>query len=344
MILYTLAKTVMMKAIVLEKLGGVENFTLGELEKPSPGAGEVLIRIRATAFNPIDYQMRQGGTESKLLKSSILGRELSGEIVQMGEDVTGFTLGDQVTAYVGSLASNGTYAEYISVPRELIAKNPERLTFEEAAALPMTGMTAYQCFTRISIPEDAALFIAGGAGGVGTVLIKLLLAAGNQRVYTTAGNEESFSHLVGLGLPEDHIINYRQADLLSILRKKTTSETFDYVVDLVGGYLSEICAELINVYGTYVDVTSLPTEKARELLFDKATTVIHVANYAHAFRKDSLHYYGKTLKELFDRIERHELTPPAIHIVGNLSVETVQKAHLLMESNQTKGKKLLMQV
>ncbi|OZI09121.1 hypothetical protein BWI93_05680 [Siphonobacter sp. BAB-5385] len=88
----------MMKAIVLKKLGGVENFTLAELEKPSPGAGEVLIRIRATAFNPIDYQMRQGGTESKLLKSSILGRELSGEIVQMGEDVTDFTVGDQATA------------------------------------------------------------------------------------------------------------------------------------------------------------------------------------------------------------------------------------------------------
>jgi len=98
-----------LKAIILKNFGGIENFELQELEQPKVNNDAVLIKIRATAFNPIDYQMRQGSTESKLLKSPILGRELSGEIVELGEDVNSFSVGDKVSAYVGSLASNGTY-------------------------------------------------------------------------------------------------------------------------------------------------------------------------------------------------------------------------------------------
>ncbi len=216
-----------MKAIILKDFGGVENFELTEIENPQIKNDEVLIKIRATAFNPIDYQMRQGATESKLLKSPILGRELSGEIVEIGESVNSFLIGDKVSAYVGSLASNGTYAEFISVPSKLLAKNPSKLSFLQATAIPMVGMTAFQCFNRITIPKEKPIFIAGGAGGVGTILIKLLIANGNQNIFTTARNDESITHLKNIGVHENNIINYKKEDVVTALKEKV--EVFDYV-------------------------------------------------------------------------------------------------------------------
>lgn len=334
-----------MKAIVINGFGGIENFELKEVENPLVKAGEVLIKIKATTFNPIDYQMRRGSTESKLLKSPILGREFSGEVLEIGKNVNRVAIGDRVTAYVGSLASNGTFAELISVPQELIAKNPESLSYEQAAALPMVGMTALQCFNRLKVPKDKTIFISGGAGGVGTILIKLLLANGNQQVYATAGNTESINHLIRLGLDEHHIINYRSEDVATVMKSKIKDGTLGYIIDLVGGHISEICAELIAVYGTYVDVTFLATEKAREMLFDKATTIMNVANYAESLKKGNhLSYYGNALKQLFNLIDSKKISPTAIHIVGDLSVETVSRAHQLMEDNLTKGKKLIMSI
>jgi len=335
-----------LKAILLKKFGGVENFALEEIENPPVGKDEVLIKIKATAFNPIDYQMRRGDAESKLLKSPILGRELSGEIVQVGTNIHSFSIGDKVAAYVGSLASSGTYASLISVPVELIAKIPPNITFEQAAAIPMVGMTALQCFNRVPVPKDSFVFIVGGAGGVGTILIKLLLAKGHKNLYTTAGNKESKTHLMQLGLPESHIVDYTKEDILSFLRKASGQDYFHFVFDLVGGNMSEIATELIEVFGTYVDVTFLTTAEAKTTLFDKAANVVHVANYAPAllYGKNQLSYYGTSLNDLFTKMKEQIITPSKIHIVGDLSVETVQKAHLLMENNQTKGKKLVMTV
>lgn len=337
-----------MKAIILKDFGGIENFKFEEIEEPQIKNDEVLIKIKATAFNPIDYQMRQGATESKLLKSPILGRELSGEVFELGKnvDVNLFKIGDKVSAYVGSLASNGTYTEFISVPAKLIAKIPSKITFEEASAVPMVGMTALQCFKRILVPKEKSILITGGAGGVGTILINLLLANGNKNIYTTAGNNESINHLKKIGLNEKNIVDYKNEDVIKSVKSKNKNESFEYVIDLVGGKMSEICAELIDVFGTYLDVTSLTTQNAKELLFDKATTIVNIANYAPTLKTGSgkFEYYGSTLKELFDKIEKNIITTTEIKVVGNLSVETVQKAHQLMENNQTKGKKLVMSI
>lgn len=333
-----------MKGIILKNFGSIENFELKEIEQPKPESDEVLIKIHATAFNPIDYQMRQGATEKKLLRSPILGREFSGEIIQLGKRITSFKVGDKVSAYVGSLASNGTYAEFISVPEKLVAKNPDKLSFEQASAMPMVGMTALQCFNRVNIPKDKAIFIAGGAGGVGTILIKLLLSNGNNNIYTTSGNNDSTNHLKNIGIDENNIVNYKEGDIVNKLKDK--DKNFEYVVDLVGGSMSEVCAELVEVFGTYVDITFLTTEKAKEALFDKATTIINIANYAPALKKGSekLEYYGKSLREIFDKIDKNIITPTDINVVGNLSIESVKRAHLLLENNQTKGKKLIMTI
>lgn len=100
---------------------GLDNFELQDILKPLVSDNDVLVRIKAAAFNPIDYQMRQGGTESKLLKSMILGREFAGVVESAGKLAEHISIGDAVVAYAGSLGSNGTYAGYISIPQELVA-------------------------------------------------------------------------------------------------------------------------------------------------------------------------------------------------------------------------------
>lgn len=329
-----------MKAVVLNGFGSTDNFALTEVENPRVAENEVLVKIKATAFNPIDYQMRQGSIESKLLKSVILGRELSGVILEIGPTVTGFAIGDEITAYVGSLASNGTYAELISIPEQLIAKKPSVLSHAQAAALPLVGLTALQCAERLPLPPEAALFISGGAGGVGTILIQLLLARGYHKLITTAGNTESQNHLLALGLPPHHIIDYRKNNFLAEIK----NQAYDGCIDLVGGYMSEVCAELLKIHGIYMDVTFLSTIKAREILFNKATTILNVANYAYTLSGNmaDTSVYGKNLTSLFQKVESRTLLPAEVEIIGNLNVETVRLAHQKLENNQTKGKKLVM--
>ncbi|MFZ4861393.1 quinone oxidoreductase family protein [Sphingobacterium sp. Mn56C] len=333
-----------MDAIVLHNFGGVENFSLKTVEEPVLDDFSVLVQIKATAFNPIDYQMRMGSTESKLLHSPILGREFAGQVIAVGAAVKQFEVGDAVAAYVGSLASNGTYAQRIAVPEALLAKIPEQLSFEEAAALPMVGLTALQCVSRLQLPTDAAVFITGGSGAVGSMVIRLLKAAAVDRIYTTAANEARIADLQSLGLSPACIINYNTEPVRETLLQR--HGVFQYVIDLVGGALSETCAEVLDVFGTYVDVTSFTTDKARALLFDKAASCMHIANYAMALHKGVSGFasYGDGLRSLFAAIENKAISPLQVKCIGGLTVQTVQQAHLLMENNDARGKKLVMSV
>ena len=111
-----------MKAVILNKNGALEN---GLAEQPKPKSNEVLIHIKASGFNPIDYQMLENELERKLISSPILGRELSGIVVDKGYDVTEFNIGDEVYCGSGSMGSNGTYAEYIVVPEAIVSFKPK---------------------------------------------------------------------------------------------------------------------------------------------------------------------------------------------------------------------------
>ncbi|MBC7915259.1 MAG: NADP-dependent oxidoreductase, partial [Pyrinomonadaceae bacterium] len=171
-----------MKGIVLNDFGDTDNFSLEEIETPKITEGTVKVKIKATAFNPIDYQMRKGGTESKLLRTQILGREMSGIIEEVHQTVTGFKIGDEVYSYVSNLGSNGTYAEYVVVPTEIIALKPSNITFEQATAMGLVGLTAIQTIQKSNIQKDSLVFITGGAGGVGSMLIRLLLQQGIKNI------------------------------------------------------------------------------------------------------------------------------------------------------------------
>ena len=186
-----------MKAIVLQ-----ENweFRLEDLEIPQPEAYQIQVKIIASGFNPIDYQMTEDRSERKLLRSSILGREFSGIVSEIGQKVTNFKVGDPVFCGSGSMGSNGTYAEYICIPQEIAIHKPATISFEQAAAIPSSGLTALQCFNRMNANLYDSILIMGAAGGVGSMLVKILTANGYKNIVVTAGNENSITSLLNLGV------------------------------------------------------------------------------------------------------------------------------------------------
>ncbi|MBO9694355.1 NADP-dependent oxidoreductase [Chryseobacterium sp.] len=327
-----------MKAVILNKNGKLED---GLSEQPYPGSNDVLIRIKASGFNPIDYQMLENELERKLISSPILGRELSGIVIDKGSEVTAFNIGDEVYCGSGSMGSNGTYAEYIAVPGDIVSFKPRNISFEQAAAIPSAGLTSLQIFNRLKLNPENTILVTGAAGGVGSFLIKLLLAYNIRKITATVGSEENRQILLNLGLKSHQIINYREENLIRNILKANNEEPFEYGIDLVGNYMSEVTAEVLKINGTYVDVTALVTKDAHEALFNKGALIMNISNYAYGKIKKYA-YYKNSLFEIKKLIENETILPPQYKIVGNLSLDTVMQAHSILKNNQTQGHKLIM--
>lgn len=329
-----------MKAIVLHQNG---DFKLEEVDTPQPKEQQVQVKIAAVGFNPIDYQMTENRTERKLLHSPILGREFSGVVSAVGKGVTDFKIGDPVFCGSGSMGSNGTYAEYICVPAAIVMHLPQNISFEESAGISSAGLTALQSINRMKAKFTDSIFVTGGAGGVGNMLLKLLLSKGYDNLTVTAGNEKSIAALLDLGLKPNQIIDYRKDEVYETALALNDNKHFDFAVDLVGNEISLTAAKLLKINGTYVDVTNFSTLDSREVLFSRGATILNISNYAFGLEKQ-FDYYKNGLNELRVLLENKSITPPTIEIVGNLDEETVLKALSILRENKTNGKKLIMQI
>jgi NADPH:quinone reductase-like Zn-dependent oxidoreductase len=327
-----------MKTVILNKDFKLED---GIVDQPQPKNNEVLIQIKASGFNPIDYQMLENELERKLVSSPILGRELSGIIIGKGNDVSLFEIGDEVFCGSGSMGSNGSYAEYITVPEAIVALKPKNISLEQAAAIPSVGMTALQTFNRMALKPTDTVLVTGATGGVGSFLIKLLVAHNFKNIVATVGSEENRKLLLEMGLNSDQIINYKEDHLIENLIKANGNERFDFGVDLVGNRMSEVTAEVLKVHGMYVDVTALITTDAKEILFNKGNIIMNISNYTYSMTKNYA-YYKNSLTKISGLIEEKTITPPKHKVIGNLSLETVLKAHHLLKNNLTQGSKLIM--
>ncbi|WP_374173034.1 zinc-binding alcohol dehydrogenase family protein [Flavobacterium tructae] len=329
-----------MKAIVLDQNG---EFRLEELITPQPSENQVQVKIVAAGFNPIDYQMTENEMERKLLHSKVLGREFSGIVTAIGKNVRDFKIGDAVFCGSGSMGSNGTYAEFICVPAEIVVHLPKTVSFEQAAAIPSAGLTALQCLNRMNAQTTDFIFVVGAAGGVGTMFIKLLLAKGYQNLIVTAGNENSIKALLAIGLSRKQIINYKEGFVYETVLALNNNEPFDFVIDLVGNDIAVTAARLLKTNGIYADVTNFLTTESREVLFNKGATILNISNYAYGLEK-RYNYYKNGLEQLASLLEQQLIAPPNIEVMGNLEVATVLKAHAVLRENRTNGKKLIMQI
>jgi NADPH:quinone reductase-like Zn-dependent oxidoreductase len=342
-----------MKAIVLNSFGGVDNLQLLDWPKPEPKAGEVRIQIKAISFNPVDYKMRQGRFGGNL--PLILGRDLSGTVDAVGEDVTDFSVGDEVYAYLGGPKSNGSYAEYVCVPTDFVGKKPLNLSFAQAAAVPLVGLTAYQSvMDKAKVQAYEAIFIAGGAGGVGTMAIQLARYLGAKPILTTAGSDESARYLTQeLGILPEHILRYKglsldqlKARVLEMNRGRFVEAAFDFV----GGLMKRLCCEVINYDGRVVSIVEEPEDFHLDIwngrkspLFIKSATFHFELLSARAMfgSPETWKIYRRELNTLTELIETGHIKPPTITHLGEFSAESVRRAHILLEEGHVQGKLVL---
>ena len=201
-----------MKAAYIEETGGPEKIIFGELPDPVPGAGEVLVRVGAASVNPIDTYVRGGMVPAELPMPFVVGSDLAGTVEAVGANVTRFQSGNRVWgANQGGHGRQGTSSELACVGEEWLHSIPEGIKEEDAAAVALVGITAHiGMVLRASVQEGETVFVNGGAGGVGSMVVQIAKALG-ARVIATAGSDERVTKVRAFGADEG--INYKTGDV-----------------------------------------------------------------------------------------------------------------------------------
>ena len=214
-----------MKAILFDQPGGPDVLRLGEAPDPKPAAGELLVRVRATAANRADLLQRRGAYPPPEGASPILGLELAGEVLS---GAGAWRPGDRVMAVV----TGGGYAELAAVPAGMAIRIPDRLSFEEAAAIPEAFLTAFlNLFTLGRLEGGESVLIHAGASGVGTAAIQLARSAG-ARVLITAGSDEKLARCRELGA--EVALHYKRESFRERVAEATVGRGVNLILDLVG--------------------------------------------------------------------------------------------------------------
>jgi len=220
------------------------------LSRPVPGQGQVLIKVHAAGINPLDTKIATGGgAHARQPLPAVLGIDLAGTVVELGEGVDDFAPGDEVFGMAGGIGgAQGALAEYIAVDARLIAPKPRSLSMREAAALPLAFITAWEGLVdRANVRAGQQVLIHGGAGGVGQMAVQIAKARGAE-VYAT-GSATSLDFIGELGATA---IDYRTQDVESYVHLHTAGEGFDIVYDTVGGPTLDASFNAVKTYTGHV--------------------------------------------------------------------------------------------
>ncbi|MFP5075809.1 NAD(P)H-quinone oxidoreductase [Rhizobium sp. YIM 134829] len=324
-----------MTYVDLPNPGGPEAMVLARGPLPELQAGQLLLRVEAAGINRPDVMQRQGKYPPPQGASPIMGLEVAGEVVALGEGVEGFALGEKVTA----LANGGGYAEFCAVPASQALPWPKAYDAARAAALPETFFTVWaNVFQMADLVEGESFLVHGGTSGIGTTAIQLASAFGAQ-VFATAGTAEKCKACETLGARK--AINYREADFAAVLKAETEGRGVDVILDMVGApyfarNLDSLARDgrlaLIAFSGgaTLSDVSLVPIMTKRLRVMGSALRP-RTAVEKEAIRDDLLDDVWPLLEE--------GTVAPVIHAV--LPFANVAEAHRLMEDGAHIGKIIL---
>lgn len=305
-----------MQAITLSRYGGPEVLELTEFPDPKLGGDSVLVRVRAAGVNPVDWAVREGFLteiyDTRL--PMVLGWDAAGEVVAVGPAVTEFAPGDEVIGLIQQdQLYRGAYAELVAVRPETLARKPAKLSWDEAAGLPLAGLTAYQALTRgLSLAKGDVLVIHAAAGGVGSMAVQIGRALG-ARVIGTA-SEPHHDYLRSLGAEP---VSYG-AGLLERVRALVPAGA-DAVLDLVGGETLDISPGLASATGRLASVV------------DPRVTQL-------GGRFIVVRHSSTDLLRLVEYVERDELS---VHVSDTFPLAQAAQAHRQGQSGHTRGKLIL---
>jgi NADPH2:quinone reductase len=207
-----------MKAAYITQTGPPENIIVGELPTPEPSGSQVLVRVKAAALNPIDTYVRSGTVKMDIPLPYIVGSDLAGVVEKLGPEARQFKVGDRVWGTdQGLLGRQGTFAEYAAVEERWLYPTPDGVSDDAAAACALVGITAHIGLVRdAKLKAGETLFVNGGTGGVGSMVVQISKAIG-ARVITTAGSDEKVAIARELGA--DVVINYKTEDVAARVKE-----------------------------------------------------------------------------------------------------------------------------
>ena len=297
-----------MQAVVMHETGDPDVLRYEETDRPEPGEGEVLIRVHAASVNPVDWKIRRGFVNTPL--PTVLGNDVSGTVETSRAD--GFAEGDEVFG----ISASGGYAEYSTASAGVIAKKPEGVSHEQAAAIPVAGLTAWQAlFDRGGLQRGQTALVAGAAGGVGHFAVQFAKVAGARAIGTGSTRNRDFV----LGLGAEEYVDYTQYDVGEAVSGA------DVALDTVGGDTTASLLPAVREGGILVTIAGDPHEEAAREGGVRAELLVMSPKSEQLARIAELVAGGDV------RVEIAEATPLA----------DVKRAHELSESGHVRGKLVL---
>jgi NADPH:quinone reductase-like Zn-dependent oxidoreductase len=297
-----------MHAVVMHETGDPDVLLYEETARPEPGEGEVLIRVRAASVNPIDWKYRRGYMPKDL--PAILGNDISGT-VELSR-AAGFAEGDEVFG----IAASGGYAEFASTPAALIASKPAAISHEQAAAIPVAGLTAWQAlFDRGKLEKGQSALIAGAAGGVGHFATQLAAQAGARTIGIGSPRNEEFVR--GLGAAE--YLDYTSQDVAQ------AAGEVDFAFDTVGGEVTQTLLSAVRSGGAIVVIAGAPPEQEAAARGVRAERLIMSPT-------------SEQLEHVAGLVAGGEVH---VEIAETIPLREAARAHALSESGHTRGKIIL---
>jgi NADPH2:quinone reductase len=335
-----------MKAIGFKKslpITEKESFIEFEIEKPSPTGFDILVKIAAISVNPVDFKIRQNAAKDIELETPrIIGWDAVGTVEAVGEQTSKFKVGDQVY-YAGDLNRSGSNAEYQIVDERIVGHKPKSLSITESAAIPLTGLTAYESlFDRIKVnptkDKGKTVLILAGAGGVGSIAIQLAKKIGNLTVIATASRKDSQDWCKKM--EADYVVNHYH---LKEELEKIGHPQVDYILEFVDleGYW-EMMAEIIKPQGHIVSITQSSKPLDLNILKSKSITFSWELMYTRSmFGTEDIERQHQILNEIADLLDAGTLQTTLTTTLKGLTVENLKKAHQMQESGETIGKTVI---
>lgn len=321
-----------MKAAVLEEFGA--QLTLRSLARPSASPGTVVVRVAASGVNPLDTKIRAGSAaHARVSPPAVLGLDLAGIVVEVGPGVDAFAVGDEVFGLTGGVGEvQGSLAEYAAVDADLLAPKPAALSMTEAAALPLSVVTAWEGLVdRAALREGQTVLIHGGAGGVGHIAVQLAAARG-ATVYAT-GTGADLDRIRSLGAEP---IDYRTTTVEQYVASATQGEGFDVIFDTLGGPVLDASFEAVRRYtGHVVSILGWGTHSLAPLSF-RGATYSGVFTLLPLLTGVGRAHHGEILRAAAAMAEAGLLSP--VLDLNGYDLASVMDAHARVESGSASGK------
>lgn len=309
-----------MKAMVLKRFGGIENFAVEDVPEPPVGDGEVLVEVKAIGIDQIDVKARKGEGMSDYLKQEhpmILGWDISGVVSKVGSRVKDFKAGDAVFGTIRFPGPGSSYAEYAAAPADQIALKPENISHAEAAAATQSPLTAWQALVDTGhVKKGDRVLVHGGAGGVGNYAIQIARHIGCYVITTVSGADRAFVKELGA----DEVIDYRT----QVFEKEV--KEVDFVLDTIGGDNFVRSLDVLKPEGMIV---LLPSNKKEEA--DKAVREKQVKNYRHIL----MHSSGKDMRAIAGMLREGSMKANVDKVY---SFEQIPQAQAQLENGKVRGK------